>query len=160
MTISRRTFVAAATATALTRPAWAAPLAPAPSKPGDRFDPWLEVDAAALRENVGVISRLVGRRPILAVIKNNGYGLGLTNVAALLEPLPEIVGFAVVKTAAAIALRDAGIRKPVLLMGLFTDESPATYISRCVARTRPSESHGRPLKRRSLCTPTCTSIPA
>jgi alanine racemase len=122
MTISRRTFVAAATATALARPAWAAPIVPTATKPGDRFDPWLEVDASALRENVGVISRLVGGRRILAVIKNNGYGLGLMNVAALLEPLPEIVGFAVVKTAAAMALRDAGIRKPVLLMGLFTDE--------------------------------------
>jgi alanine racemase len=88
----------------------------------DRFDPWLEVDAAALRKNVGVVSGLANKRPILAVIKNNAYGLGLTTVASVLDPMPQIKGFAVVKAEAAIALRDAGIRKPVLLMGLFSDK--------------------------------------
>ena len=35
--------------------------------PADRFDPWIEVDPSALAFNVGVISRLTGGRPILAV---------------------------------------------------------------------------------------------
>ncbi len=159
MTISRRTFVAAAAATALARPAWAVPLVRTAAEPYERFDPWLEVDAAALRENVRVVSRLVRGRPILAVIKNNAYGLGLTTVAALLEPLPEIAGFAVVKTAAALALRDAGIRKPILLMGLFSDqdgpelvireihlslctEDAAERVARATARARrPARAH-------------------
>jgi alanine racemase len=130
VTISRRTFVAAAAATALVRPAWAVPLVQTAAEPYERFDPWLEVDAAALRENVRVLSRLVRGRPILAVIKNNAYGLGLTTVAALLDPLPEIAGFAVVKTAAALALRDAGIGKPILLMGLFSDEDGPELVTR------------------------------
>ncbi len=130
MTISRRTFVAAATATALSRPAWAIPFSRTAGDPQERFDPWLEVDGAALRENVSVVSRLVQGRPILAVIKNNAYGLGLSTVASLLEPMPEIAGFAVVKTAAALALRDAGIRKPVLLMGLFSDEDGPELVAR------------------------------
>ena len=98
----------------------------------DRFDPWLEVDAAALRKNVSVVSGLANKRPILAVIKNNAYGLGLTTVASVLDPMPEIKGFAVVKAQAAIALRDAGIRKPVLLMGLFSDEDGAELLRRDV----------------------------
>jgi alanine racemase len=85
----------------------------------ERFDPWLEIDAAALRDNVRVISQLAGERPILAVIKNNAYGLGLTTVAPILEAMPQISGFAVVKTSEALALREAGVTKPVLLMGLF-----------------------------------------
>jgi alanine racemase len=55
--------------------------------------------------------------PILAVVKNNGYGAGVVNVARALEPAGVIRGFAVVKLHEAMALREAGIRKPVLLMG-------------------------------------------
>jgi alanine racemase len=100
--------------------------------PGDRFDPWIEVDPEALAFNVGVISRLSRGRPIFAVIKNNGYGLGLTTVGKILEGFPEVVGLAVVKTEAALALRDAGIRKPVLLMALFGDEDGPELVSRGV----------------------------
>jgi len=100
--------------------------------PADRFDPWIEVEPEALAYNVQVISRLTNGRPILAVIKNNGYGLGLTTVGKILEGFPEVVGLAVVKTEAALALREAGIRKPVLLMALFGDEDGAELVSRDV----------------------------
>jgi alanine racemase len=63
----------------------------------------------------------VDRRPILAVIKNNGYGLGVANVARLLDDDSRIAGYAVVKLHEAMTLRDAGVRKPILLMGPFTD---------------------------------------
>src|SRR4030095_4167399 len=61
------------------------------------FDPWIEINSGALRHNGEEISRRVARRPILAVIKNNGYGMGVVNAARLLEPMPSIAGFAVVK---------------------------------------------------------------
>lgn len=80
------------------------------------FDPWVELHAANLRANAAAVHQRA-KRPILAVIKNNGYGAGVVNVARVLEPLDSIAGFAVVKLAEAHALRDAGIRKPVLLMG-------------------------------------------
>ena len=80
------------------------------------FDPWVEVHAGHLRSNASAVHKLCGV-PILAVIKNNGYGAGVVNVARVLEPLAVINGFAVVKLREAFALREAGIRKPVLLMG-------------------------------------------
>ena len=80
------------------------------------FDPWVEVHAAHLRANATAVHQRV-KRPVLAVIKNNGYGAGVVNVARILEPLDAIAGFAVVKLHEAHALRDAGIRKPILLMG-------------------------------------------
>jgi alanine racemase len=92
-----------------------------PQELGDRFDPWIEVEAGALANNVAEIRRLAENRPILAVIKNNAYGLDLTTAAALLEPMPGIAGFAVVKAEAAIALKEAGVRKPVYLMALFSE---------------------------------------
>jgi alanine racemase len=54
---------------------------------------------------------------VLAVVKNNGYGLGHLNAARALEPESQVSGFAVVKLSEAMALRDGGIRKPVLWMG-------------------------------------------
>ena len=87
------------------------------------FDPWVEIHRENLRHNVQEIARRAGARPILAVIKNNGYGMGVTNVAQLLEPQSEIFGFAVVKFHEAMSLRNAGIRKPVLLMGPFDDKN-------------------------------------
>jgi alanine racemase len=80
------------------------------------FDPWVEVHAGHLRANAAAVHRLT-RVPILAVIKNNGYGAGLVHAARALESAPHVRGFAVVKLHEAVALRDAGIRKPVLLMG-------------------------------------------
>jgi alanine racemase len=87
------------------------------------FDPWVEIHRENLRHNVQEIARRAGARPILAVIKNNGYGMGMTNVAQLLEPQSEIFGFAVVKFHEAMSLRDSGIRKPVLLMGPFDEKN-------------------------------------
>lgn len=81
------------------------------------FDPWVEVHAGHLRHNVLEVARRASGRPILAVIKNNGYGLGVANVARILEPMAAVEGFAVIKFQEAVVLRDTGIRKPVLLLG-------------------------------------------
>jgi alanine racemase len=91
--------------------------------PDSSFDPWVEIHRENVRHNVREISRRVEARPILAVIKNNGYGAGVTNIAQLLEPQNEIFGYAVVKFHEAMSLRDAGIRKPVLLLGPFDEKN-------------------------------------
>jgi alanine racemase len=76
----------------------------------------VEVHAGHLRANAAAVYKRASV-PILAVIKNNGYGAGVVNVARILEPLDYVHGFAVVKLHEAAALRESGIRKPVLLMG-------------------------------------------
>jgi len=81
------------------------------------FDPWIEIQPQHLAHNVGEIGRLAGKRPILAVIKNNGYGLGVVHVARVLSGLPQVRGFAVIKLQEAMTLRDAGVQSPILLMG-------------------------------------------
>ena len=94
------------------------------------FDPWVEIHRENLRHNVQEISRRVASRPILAVVKNNGYGMGVTNIAQLLDPQREIFGFAVVKLHEATSLRDAGIRKPILLLGPFDDRNLEDAVAR------------------------------
>src|SRR5690349_2222191 len=108
----------------------AAPLPESAASQDSSFDPWVEIHRENLRHNVAEISRRVSGRPILAVIKNNGYGMGVTNIAQLLEPQPEIFGFAVVKLHEAFSLRDAGIRKPILLLGPFDEQNLADAVAR------------------------------
>lgn len=136
MAMSRRTALAAlasvASLSTLAGAAGSRPRARRPD-PDDRFDPWVEVDAGALAHNVGQVSRLTAGRPILAVVKNNAYGLDLRVAAWTLEPLDAVAGFAVVEAAEAIGLREAGVRKPVLLMGLASDSEGHELVARDVA---------------------------
>ncbi|HEV8599702.1 MAG TPA: alanine racemase [Gemmatimonadales bacterium] len=118
MTISRRDMLAAtglAIAGAGVRPH--APLSGTAKLGTQSLDPWLEIDPAALGHNVRTVSQLAGGRPILAVVKNNAYGLGLGIAGPLLDALTAVWGFGVVRPEEARALRGAGVRKPIVLMG-------------------------------------------
>jgi len=128
MLTSRRSLLK--TGAALTVASWSGALA-APSPALDSsFDPWVEVHRDNLRHNVQEIHLRVGSRPILAVVKNNGYGMGVVNAGRLLSPLPAVAGFAVVKLHEAASLRDAGIRKPILLMGSCTEQELEEAVAR------------------------------
>jgi alanine racemase len=120
--ISRRSFVTGATAAVLG--VGGLPRA-APSTPRverTTFDPWLEVDRAALAHNVRAVARLAGGRPLIAVVKNNAYGLGLETAGPILDSLAEVAHLAVVRADEALVLRTVGVRKPILLMGPATEE--------------------------------------
>jgi alanine racemase len=132
---SRRSFLEAALALpvlldASPSLAGTAPASESSASNDSSFDPWVEIHRENLRHNVQEVSRRAASRPILAVIKNNGYGMGVTNVAQLLEWQPEIFGFAVVKLHEAISLRDAGIRKPILLLGPFDEQNLEEAVAR------------------------------
>ena len=109
------------------------------------LDPWIEVDAAMLRRNVAEIARRAGGRPVLAVIKNNGYGLGVANVARVFERLDQIAAVAVVKLHEAITLRDAGIVKPILLLGPFDTSELRDIVERKIMYVVPAvDRRGNP----------------
>ena len=133
MSVSRRSFLKAGALTAaVPRPAGAASETTVSTVKDSSFDPWIEVSPANLRANVAEVARRAAPRPILAVIKNNGYGLGVVNVARAMEPLAEIAGFAVVKLNEALTLRDAGIKKKILLMGPFDEAEFEEAVTRDV----------------------------
>lgn len=79
---------------------------------------YVEVDLDAivdnmcsLKQNVADHTRLVG------VIKTDGYGHGSVPIAHTLEPLDYMYGFATATVEEAHALRMAGIKKPILILG-------------------------------------------
>jgi alanine racemase len=78
-------------------------------------DPWIEVIAEAVGNNVRELHRFTGRR-LLAVAKNNANGVGIRHIGPILDAMPEVYGLAVVRVDEALALRDSGVTKPILLM--------------------------------------------
>ena len=72
------------------------------------------IDLSALHHNCAIVRRQAPGAKIWAVVKADAYGHGLRRVARALAA--QVEGFAVLDLAAAISLRDAGVRHPILLL--------------------------------------------
>ncbi len=72
----------------------------------------------ALRNNLVVVRKHAPNAKVMAVVKANGYGHGLLNVA---QGLSEADGFAVLNLGEAIDLREVGFQQAILLLeGVFS----------------------------------------
>ncbi len=76
----------------------------------------VEVDLAAIVANARAIRTLTGT-DIYAVVKADGYGHGAIAVAQALTHAKVAAGFAVSLVEEGVALRDAGVTAPILVMG-------------------------------------------
>jgi len=77
---------------------------------------WAEIDCAALRHNARVARERVGTSTsLLAVVKANGYGHGMVEVAEALRD--EVDLFGVADLGEALELRAAIATKPIMLLG-------------------------------------------
>ncbi|MFZ3037924.1 MAG: alanine racemase [Rugosibacter sp.] len=72
------------------------------------------LDWAALRHNHAIVRQTAPQAKIWSVIKANAYGHGVLGAAKALQPVAD--GFAVIEIEQAIALRQAGMQQPILLM--------------------------------------------
>jgi len=118
-----------------------------PGGSDDGFDPWVEVIASAFRHNAGEVSRLAGGRPILAVVKNNAYGLGDQVVGPIVDGCPQVSGLASVRPAEALAMRAAGVRKPMLTMAELGEEESAELVRKDVTLSCWLDNAGERLAR-------------
>ena len=57
-----------------------------------------------------------------AVIKTDGYGHGAKEIAQTIEPLPYLWGYAVATADEAMVLRNHGMKKPILILGVTFEE--------------------------------------
>ena len=77
---------------------------------------WAEISLKAIQGNLKVVRRQIGPTPkILAVVKSNAYGLGAVPVSKALEKAGAD-WFGVTCTNEGIELREAGIRKRILVL--------------------------------------------
>ncbi len=78
------------------------------------------IDTHALRHNLSVIKERAGRAKVIAVVKANAYGHGLTSTALALSGADAL---AVARLEEGMALRAAGVsQRIVLLEGVFTPD--------------------------------------
>ncbi|GAH73118.1 unnamed protein product, partial [marine sediment metagenome] len=83
---------------------------------------WLEINLDAIAHNVKKIRQIVGKNTqIIAVVKANAYGHGAIEVSeTLLKNGVTMLGVGVIEEG--IVLREAGIKAPILICGLTTNE--------------------------------------
>lgn len=84
-----------------------------PPRPPD-LRTWAEIDLSAIRHNMGVARRKIGPRAgIIAVVKANGYGHGMLEVARAVHDLAALYGVANLEEARGLE----NLRRDVLLLG-------------------------------------------
>jgi alanine racemase len=87
---------------------------------------WVEVDTGALQANYRRIAARVGRDvAIIPMVKANGYGLGAELAARTFEAF-EPHAFGVAAAAEGKALRDAGIKRPIIVFTPLTRDALET----------------------------------
>ncbi|NPV26099.1 MAG: alanine racemase [Firmicutes bacterium] len=96
---------------------------------------WAEISRSAIAHNVRELKRKtqMGAR-LMAVVKADGYGHGALEVSRVaLEAGAEYLGVATLDEA--VALRDAGINAPILILGHTPDDDLAKVIAHDITQT-------------------------
>lgn len=78
------------------------------------------IDLAALAHNLNQVRKLAPHSRVMAIVKNDAYGHGLIPVASALMNAD---AFGVASLEEGIALREAGIKKPIVLLCAFLHRS-------------------------------------
>jgi alanine racemase len=93
---------------------------------------WVEIDAGALRNNISEFKRRLGRGPRLgAVVKSNAYGHGMIEVARI-AAAASADWLCVNNVDEGVALRDAGLDLPILVMGYVPLDGLSAVVERAL----------------------------
>ncbi len=90
---------------------------------------WIDIDLAALVANARTVARRNPGARLLPMVKADAYGLGAVRVAKALEVL-DPWGFGVATVDEGRELRDAGIRRPILVVAPTADALEAAAMHR------------------------------
>ena len=88
---------------------------------------YLSIDSAALLSNVLHVKRLSNNKKIIAMVKANAYGCGLSLVAPILEPLVDAFGVACLEEALAVRKLNI-VCDCILFQGIFSPEELSVVV--------------------------------
>jgi alanine racemase len=88
---------------------------------------WAEIDRSALRHNAKVVRERIGSAELLAVIKANGYGHGMVEVAQALAEDAQLFGVANLEEATELR---AALLHPIIILGPALPEERSTIAER------------------------------
>ena len=98
-------------------------------KPYNRVYAKIDLDAVAY--NMEQMKRRIGEgAQLMAVVKTDGYGHGAVPIARLFEETAYVWGYATASLEEAVLLRDAGLKKPILVLGCVFPEQYEEMVSR------------------------------
>lgn len=96
---------------------------------------WIEVRKADLRDNYHTFRNIIkAETRLMAIAKSNAYGHGLIDYALFMESLG-IDWFGVDSVVEALALRESGIKKPILVLGYTLPEKITEAFSNKISLT-------------------------
>ncbi len=94
----------------------------------EQYRCWAEIDRGALQHNAGVVRQRIGNAEMLAVVKANAYGHGLVGVAEALAE--EVKFYGVANLEEAMALGNAGLPHPIIILGPALPSERTTIVER------------------------------
>jgi alanine racemase len=119
---------------------------------------WIEINKAAAENNYKIFRKLIGKNCLLmAVVKSNAYGHGLVDFSQLMQKMGAD-WLAVDSIVEASALRKAGIRKNILVLGYTLPEKFNEAAKNNISLTISSPAHLEPIKRLKFSRPLKTHL--
>jgi len=111
---------------------------------------WVEIDLDAVAHNVREIRRITSpQAKVMAIVKADGYGHGAEPVARVaLENGAERLGVAILSEA--LALRQAGIQVPILVLGYTPEEQAEEVVAYEITQTVFSDSLAQALSKEAV----------
>jgi alanine racemase len=109
---------------------------------------YIEIDLRAFRFNLRQVnSRLKRRTKILLIVKSNAYGHGMLRIAREAQKKPQVVYMGISSMAEALLLRKAGIRGPLLILGVMPPTEYREAIKQRLTLTVSSLEEARAINR-------------
>lgn len=102
---------------------------------------WLEIDLSAIKMNIRLIQVRTGR-PVMPVIKANGYGHGIVEVGKA-AAAAGAAWLCVARLEEAVVLRKAGIETPILVLGFCPPERVPEALFHHISLAVPDPELGR-----------------
>lgn len=99
----------------------------------ENYSAWLEIDLGAIRNNVKRLGEIAGK-PVMAVVKANGYGHGMVETARAAEA-GGAAWCGVARVEEALTLRAAGLNIPILVMGYTPPEQVLLAVEEKISLT-------------------------
>lgn len=94
---------------------------------------WIEISAESFHHNASLYKKIIGNNTLAIVIKANAYGHGMHQIAQLADTTDSINMICVATVLDALALRNNGIQKPILILSTIFDEDPVHLIDNNIA---------------------------
>ena len=111
-----------------------------------------DIDLDAVQFNFDQMSKNIPQgTKIMAVVKTDAYGHGAVPLASFMEPCEKLWGFATATVDEAVELRQAGIKKPILILGYTFPECYTHIVKNEIRQTIFTLDMAKALSNEAVC---------